>query len=660
MTENNSIFTDLDEKAVAVLRGLAMDGPQRANSGHPGTAMALSPLAHVLFTRVIKFDPTRLDWPDRDRFILSCGHASILIYSILHLMNAGLTLDDLKNFRRIHSKTPGHPEVGVVPGIEVTTGPLGQGLGNAVGMAIAERILKEKFGDKLVNHRVWVICSDGDFMEGISHEAASLAGHLGLDNLTVIYDNNHITIDGPTELAYSDDVKKRFESYGFEVIDIAEAFNDLDAIYHACQLTKSIKDKPSLIMIRSHIGYPSPHLTDTSKAHGEPLGENEVKLTKQILGLPADEEFYVPQEIYELYASHLQKNTALRISWEKTLETTDEKTLQLFKTFLNKEPLEGFSSSLPTFEAGEKIATRKALQTTINKTLDYLPFLVAGSADLTGNTGVALENAQVNSRNNKGSNQIAFGIREHVMGASMTGMALHGALLPVGGTFFVFSDYLRPSLRLAAFSNAHVIYSFTHDSIGLGQDGPTHQPVEHLASLRAIPNLTVIRPADANECAKAWELAVKLKGPVALILTRQTLDVIENTKDCDISKGAYVISSSENPQITLVASGSEVALALKAQKLLKDNNIESNVVSFASWNLFDEQPQDYKDKVIPKSIPSLSIEAAHPLGWEKYVTHSFGLTRYGLSGDGQEVFKALGFTPENIAQIAMKIIKEEK
>jgi transketolase len=659
MTQITKMFDSTDELAVAVLRGLAMDGPQRANSGHPGTAMALSPLAHVLFSRVIKFDPTDLDWPDRDRFILSCGHASILIYSILHLIGAGLTLDDLKNFRVINSRTPGHPEVGLVPGIEVTTGPLGQGLGNAIGMAIAERILREHFSENLVNHRIWVICSDGDFMEGISHEAGSLAGHLGLDNLTVIYDNNHITIDGSTELAYSDDVKKRFESYGWEVIDIGEAFNDLEAIYHALTLSKSIKDKPTLIMIRSHIGYPSPHKTDTSAAHGEPLGDEEIKLTKQILGLPPDEQFYVPKEVYSLYKEHMEKNIAARKRWQKLLENSPNETKQSFYRFLEKKPLEGFSEALPKFEPGTELATRKALQNLINATKNYLPFLVAGSADLTGNTGVALQES-VNSKTNKASHQIAFGIREHVMGAAMTGIALHGSLLPIGGTFFVFSDYLRPTLRLAAFSKAHVIYSFTHDSIGLGQDGPTHQPIEHLASLRAIPDLCVIRPADANECAKAWEFAVASSLPVALVLTRQNVPVLSETLNCNIELGAYLVKSSPDPRITLVASGSELSLALKASDILNTKSIQSNVVSMPSWDLFDKTPEQYKEKIIPKDIPSLSIEAAHPLGWEKYVKHSFGIKRYGLSGQGQDVFKALGFTPENIVEVVMSILKGDK
>jgi transketolase len=646
-------FDEIDDLCVNVIRGLAMDAPQKADSGHPGTAMALAPAAHVLFTRHLKFYPADLNYFDRDRFILSCGHASILIYSLLHLSSAGITLEDLKTFRQWGSKTPGHPEHGLVPGIEVTTGPLGQGIGNAVGMAIAERILRSRLGSDICDHYTYVFCSDGDLMEGISHEAASLAGHLGLGRLIVLYDDNHITIDGPTSLAYSDDVTKRFESYGWKVNNLGDCANDLSQLDWAFSDAKDESNQPKLIILRSHIGWPSPHKTDTSAAHGDPLGKDEILETKKILGLPAEKDFYVPPDTLKRYQEAFEGYKDEYERWKKAFENLSERKKRYFSApSLDKWEIKKFDTS-------KEVATRKAIQECLNETAVYLDQLVCGAADLTGNTGVKRPDEPVASADETGSRQIAYGIREHAMGAAMVGMALHKGMLPVGGTFFIFSDYMKPSIRLAALSNAHVIYSFTHDSIGLGQDGPTHQPVEQLAGLRAIPNLSVIRPADAHETQMAWKLAVEADGPVALILSRQALPVLEQTFCAPIEKGAYIVSDAKEPQITLVASGSEVSLCLKVQNELEKLEIASRVVSFPSWDMFENQDEEYKKSVIDPLIPSLSVEALSELGWHKYVTHTYGLNRFGASAPGEIVMDKLGFNVNDIVKKVTEILGKE-
>ena len=528
--------------------------------------MALAPLAHVLFTRVLRHDPTDPSWPDRDRFILSNGHASILLYSMLYLCGYGLTLDDLEVFRQWTSATPGHPEHGHTPGVEVTTGPLGQGFGNGVGMGVAERFLRARFGPDVVDHHTFVFCGDGDLEEGLSHEAASLAGHLGLGRLVYVYDDNHISIDGPTELAYTDDVPERFRAYGWHVDAVGEIANDTDALEQALRRAMAVEDRPSLIVLRSHIGWPAPHLTDTAKAHGEPFGEDEIRATKGILGLPPDQQFWVPDAVLDLYRRTIPRGQELRREWEQRFEGWDGDRAS-WEAAWSGGGLPGWEAKLPTFEAGQELATRKAVNACLNATADLLPGLVAGAADLTGNTGVALDGAERQSPEHPGGRQLYYGVREHAMGAVMTGMAHHGGILPVGGTFFCFSDYMRPAVRLAALSKAHVVYSWTHDSIGLGEDGPTHQPIEQLASLRAMPGLVVVRPADANETAHAWRLAVDGDLPTALVLSRQSLPVLEHTAEratTGVERGGYVLVDEDrraegtSPDVVLVSTGGVV------------------------------------------------------------------------------------------------------
>ncbi|HEX6166662.1 MAG TPA: transketolase, partial [Acidimicrobiales bacterium] len=488
----------LDQRAINVIRGLAMDGPQAARNGHPGTAMALAPLAHVLWTRIINYDAEAPDWPDRDRFVLSAGHASILLYSMLHLTGYGLTLDDLRDFRQWGSATPGHPEVHHTAGVEVTTGPLGQGLANGVGMGVAERWLRARFGPELCDHRTYVICSDGDMMEGASHEAASLAGHLKLGRLVYVYDDNHISIDGDTALSYSDDVVRRFEGYGWHVTQLGEIANDTDALEAALRAAGDDDEAPSLLVLRSHIGWPSPNFTDTADAHGNPLGDDEVVATKEILGLPTDKTFWVPDGVLDLYRAAGRRGRARREAWEKRLAEWDGDRVA-YDAAMAGRGLPGWQEALPSFEPGAKLATRKAGGACLQALVDVVPGLMGGGADLTGNTGTAIKDHGVFSAQQPGGRQMHFGVREHGMAGVMNGMAAHGGVLPVGGTFFIFSDYMRPAVRLAAMSEFKAIFSFTHDSVGLGQDGPTHQPIEHLAALRAMPGLRLVRPADANE-----------------------------------------------------------------------------------------------------------------------------------------------------------------
>src|SRR5262245_13103384 len=518
----------LEQRAINVIRGIAMDAPQAANSGHPGTAMALAPLAHVLWTRVLRYDAEAPHWPDRDRFVLSAGHASILLYSMLHLTGYGLTRDDLRAFRQWGSQTPGHPEVHHTAGVEVTTGPLGQGFGNAVGMGIAERWLRARFGPELCDHHTFVICSDGDLMEGVSHEAASLAGHLGLGRLVYVYDDNHISIDGPTELSYSDDVPGRFRSYGWHVEELGEVANEPDTLEAALRRAAAVEDAPSMLVLRSHIGWPSPQFTDAAEAHGNPLGEDEVRATKEILGLPPDETFWVPDDVLELYRAAGRRGRDERDAWEKRLAgyTGDREAWEACQAGTG---VNGGEQALPSWQAGESVPTRKASGACVQALSEVVPGLIGGGADLTGNTGTVIKDHGVFTPDEPDGRQIYFGVREHGMGSVMNGMAAHGGVLPVGGTFFVFSDYMRPAVRLAAMSGYKEIFSFTHDSVGLGQDGPTHQPIEHLASLRAMPQLRLIRPADANETVAAWRVAIESDGPTALVLTRQDVPVLPGT-----------------------------------------------------------------------------------------------------------------------------------
>ena len=651
----------LEQRGVDVIRGLAMDAPRAARSGHPGTAMALAPLAHVLFTRILRHDPSDPHWADRDRFVLSNGHASILLYSMLHLTGYGLTLDDLRDFRTWGSATPGHPELHHTAGVEVTTGPLGQGFANGVGMGIAERWLRDRFSPEVCDHHTYVVAGDGCLEEGISHEAASLAGHLRLGRLVYVYDDNHITIDGPTELSLNDNAAERFASYGWAVDDIGDVANDLDALESALLRARADEDRPSLIILRSHIGYPAPSLTDSSKAHGDPFNDEETRRTKEILGLPVDEPFWVPEDVLAMYRSTIPRGQAMRAEWESRLDSWGGDRAR-FDAALSGHGMPGWEATLPTFSPADgPMATRKAIKVCLDATQDLLPGLMPGSADLTGNTGMALAGATAQSVEEPGGSLIHYGIREHAMGAVMTGIATHGGTIPVGGTFFVFSDYMRGAVRVAALSRAHVIYSWTHDSVGLGQDGPTHQPIEQLAAIRAMPGLRVIRPADANETAQAWRVAVDGDGPTALILTRQDLPVLEATAELapeGVARGAYVLADpADGPaQIVLLGTGSEVSLCLDAARLLTEAGTRVRIVSLPSWELFAEQGTAYRDVVLPPGVPVLSVEAATTFGWERYADDSIGIDHFGASAPGEVVMREFGFDPVNVAARATALL----
>jgi len=655
--------TALEQLGINVIRGIAMDGPRAANSGHPGTAMALAPLAHVLFTRVMRHDPSEPRWPDRDRFVLSNGHASILLYSMLYLCGYGLTLDDLRAFRSFGSRTAGHPEIHLTPGLEVTTGPLGQGFANGVGMGIAERWMRTHYSPEIVDHHTYVIAGDGCLEEGISHEAASLAGHLALGRLVYIYDNNHISIDGPTELAYSDNVAERFAAYGWGVDDIVDVANDVDAIEAALLRAKADEDRPSLIILRSHIGYPSPHMMDTAKAHGDPFPPEEIRLTKEILGLDPDETFWVPDAVLDLYRRSIPRGQAFRAAWQERLEQWDGDKAR-WDAGLRGHGLAGWESTLPAFTPDDgPMATRQAMKACLDATGGSIPGIIPGSADLTGNTGMAMAGAVAQEKEEPGGSLIHYGIREHGMGGVMTGIAAHGGMLPVGGTFFVFSDYMRGAVRVAALSEAHVVYSWTHDSVGLGEDGPTHQPIEQLAAMRAMPELRLIRPADANETAQAWRLAVNGDGPTALILTRQKIPVLaeaaERAAD-GVERGGYVLRDADHgvPDIVLIGTGSEVHVCLAAADALAGRGVSARVVSLPSWDLFARQTQSYRNGVLPAGIPRLSVEAASSFGWERYADAFVAIDHFGASAPGEVNMREFGFTPEHVVDRANQLLAD--
>ena len=622
-----------------------MDAPLYAKSGHQGTAMALAPLAHVLYSRVMRHDPANPHWPDRDRFVLSNGHASILQYSMLFLTGYGLELHDIKQFRQWQSATPGHPEVGHTAGVEVTTGPLGQGFANSVGMAIAERLLADQFGTDVQSHHTFVIAGDGCFMEGVSHEAASLAGHLGLGGLVCVYDDNHITIDGKTDLSYSDDVAMRFAAYGWHVDNLGEVADDCDALEAGLRRAMAVTDKPSLLILRSHIASPSPDLTDAHEAHGNPFTAEQVSRTKAVMGIP-DEPYWAPDDLVSAYRLHAaSRGAAVRGEWQVRFEASPLDRAA-WDACWEATGTPGWTDSLPTFALGESIATRVAIQKVFDATLAVVPGLVAGAADLTGNTGTKLAGQLAQSASTPGGRQVYYGIREHAMGSAMVGMALHGGVLPAGGTFFVFLDYMRPAVRLAALSKAKVLFVFTHDSVGVGEDGPTHQPVEQIATLRAIPGLQVIRPADANETAQAWRIAVEHDGPTALVLSRQNLPVC--TDGAAVARGAAVIRACENPQVMLVATGSEVHLCVAAAEALAAAGVMASVVSMPSWDRFETQSAAYHSSVFPSGVPVLSVEAATTFGWARYATDSIGIDRFGASAPGALVLDKLGINVDNI------------
>ena len=640
-------MTDFDARAISTIRGIAMDGPHAARSGHQGTAMSLAPLAHVLFTRVMRYDASRPDWADRDRFVLSIGHASILQYALLHLAGYGLTIDDLKDFRQWGSATPGHPEVGHTAGVEVTTGPLGQGVANAVGMAIAEAQLRTRYGAELFDHHVYAIAGDGCLSEGVSHEAASLAGHLGLGKLVMVYDDNHITIDGTTELALTDDAAARFRAYGWHVVELGEVGEDLDALEAGLLEAKAVTDKPSLVIVRTIIGTPATESADTNHAHGYAMFDDEIAATKTVMGMPADETFHVPDDVTEQYRAAGLRGAPEREAWEARLEGYEGDRASL-EAQLSSTGLPGWEDDLPNFEVGDSVATRKASNAALQALVELVPGLTGGGADLTGNTGTVIKDHGVFSAADPGGRQIYFGVREHAMGAIANGMALHGGAIPVVGTFLVFADYMRGAVRLAALSEAKTIFVWSHDSVGVGEDGPTHQPVEQIASLRAIPGLRVIRPADANETVEAWKVAIASGGPTALILSRQNLPVLDGSAGAPVSAGAYVLSEADDAKVTLVGTGSEVSVCVDAAAALGAAGIPARVVSFPSWELFADADADTQEAVVRPEMPSLAIEAGVPQGWHQWVDDVVSIDRFGASAPGDTVMRELGINVDNV------------
>jgi transketolase len=653
----------LDQLCIDTVRTLAMDAVQQAESGHPGTAMALAPLAYVLWQRHLRYNPANPDWADRDRFVLSCGHACMLLYSALYLSGYDLSLDEIKQFRQWGTRTPGHSEHGVTPGVEATTGPLGQGTGNAVGMAIAEVELAALFnrpGHDIVDHYTYFLASDGDLMEGISHEACSLAGHLKLGKLIGFYDDNHITIDGDTALTFSDDTGKRFEAYGWHVQRVADG-NDLDALDKAIRAAKGVADQPSLIIIRTHIGWGSPHKQDTAEAHGAPLGVEEVKLTKQKLGWPTLEPFHVPEEALAQWRRAQARGAGLEAAWRKKWEayrkTHPERGAELERRLAGKLP-DGWDAALPAFGPQDAQATRAASGKVLNALALRLPELIGGSADLAGSNNTDIKGG------GPGRN-FHFGVREHGMAAVVNGICLHGGFIPFCGTFLIFSDYMRPSIRLAALTHLRPIYVFTHDSIGLGEDGPTHQPIEQLSALRAIPNMTVIRPADATEVVEAWRAAILHEGgPVALVLTRQKVSVVDRTKyalAAGLHRGGYVLAEAPGgkAEIVLMGTGSEVELVLGAYETLKADGRRPMAVSMPCLEFFAKQPQAYRDSVLPPGVRRVAVEAAAPMSWYRWIGERgviVGIERFGASAPYQRIYKELGLTVDGVVTEAKRLL----
>jgi transketolase len=665
---------DIDQLAINTIRTLSMDAVQKAESGHPGTPMALAPLAYKLFTQHMKHDPSDPKWFDRDRFVLSAGHASMLLYSALYLTGYGLTLEDLKQFRQWESRTPGHPEYGYAPGVETTTGPLGQGIANAIGFAMAEAHMAAVFnrpGHEIVNHYTWVIASDGDLMEGVSHEASSFAGHNGLGKLIVFYDDNRITIDGPTDLSYSDDAEKRFQGYHWQVLRLDDV-NDLNAIDRVIAQAKAEKDRPTLVITRTHIGYGSPNRQDTAKAHGEPLGKEEVVLTKKKLGWPwPDDSFKVPNEVLDHTRKAIAHGKKRNVEWQKVLaeyrRLFASDAVELERRIAGRLP-DGWQSKIPSFtKENGNVASRAASNVVLNALVTVLPELIGGSADLTPSNGTALKNQPVFARDRKDGRYVHFGIREHGMAGIMNGLALHGGVRPFGGTFLIFSDYMRPSVRLASIMKQPVIFVYTHDSIGLGEDGPTHQPIEQLSTLRAIPDFCLIRPADATESAEAWRVAIERRdGPTALVFTRQKLGFIDREKygpASDLARGAYVLAGDATPQVVLMSSGSEVALILAAHEKLSAQGIKARVVSMPSHELFARQDAKYRASVLPADIPRVAIEAAHPMSWNRWVGGNgvvLGIERYGASAPYERIYEELGLTVDKVVAAATDLVKKAR
>jgi transketolase len=667
----NATNQDIETLGINTVRILAADAVQKANSGHPGTPMALAPMGHVLWTQFLKYNPKNPQWPNRDRFILSAGHACMLQYSFLYLTGYDLSLDDLKNFRQMNSKTAGHPEYGLCPGIDVTTGPLGQGFANGVGFAIAQKHLAARYnkpGFDLFDYKIYAICSDGDMMEGVTSEAASMAGHLELGNLIYLYDDNHISIEGDTDITFNEDVGKRFEAYGWQVQTVTDG-NDITAIARALLNAKMETQKPSLIKVRTEIAYGSPNKVNTAAAHGSPLGVDEVRLVKEFFGFDPDKAFVVADKVLKYYHEKGGRGVGLEKDWDDLYKKYKEKFPGLaaeYELFSSGKLPKGWTDKLPVFKASDpKMATRQASGKVLNAIAESLPALIGGAADLSPSTDTTLKEFDSFTSENRNGRNFHFGIREHAMGSALNGMALTKGLIPYGATFLIFSEYMRPPIRLAAIMKIRPIFVYTHDSIGLGEDGTTHQPIEQLISLRSIPNITVIRPADANETSYAWKAALEHKdGPVVLVFTRQGLPILDQdkyAKASNLEKGAYVLSeASKNPDLILIATGSEVSLILQAQAKLEEDGISTRVVSMPSWELFEKQSAAYKESVFPKAYRKrLAVEMASPMGWLKYTTDEgdmLGMTTFGESAPAEDLYKHFGFTVENVVKKAKALL----
>ncbi|MGN6180325.1 MAG: transketolase [Mucilaginibacter sp.] len=662
---------NIEQLGIDTARILAADAVQKANSGHPGTPMALSPMAHVLWTKFMHYNPKNPNWANRDRFILSCGHASMLQYAFLYLTGYDLSLDDLKNFRQMNSKTAGHPEYGLCPGVEVTTGPLGQGVANGVGFAIGQKALAARYnkpGYDIFDYHVYAICSDGDLMEGVASEAASMAGHLELGNIIYLYDDNHISIEGSTDITFNEDVSERYRSYGWHVQELPDV-NDIHALEMAILNAKAEKQKPSLIRVRSVIAYGSPNKANTSGAHGSPLGADEMKLVKEFFGFDPEKSFEVPAEVLDFYHKAGEKSAENETKWNKTYADYKAAFPELaaeYELLSSGKLPEGWANDLPVFkpDAG-KVATRVASGKALNAIAAKLPLLMGGAADLAPSTETNLKAFDSFTSENRAGRNFHFGIREHAMGSALNGMALTAGIIPFGATFLIFSEYMRPPIRLAAIMKIAPIFVYTHDSIGLGEDGTTHQPIEQLASLRSIPNITVIRPADANESVQAWKVAVEHKGgPTVLVFTRQGLPIIDQdkyAKATNLAKGAYILSeASKDAELILIATGSEVSLIMQAQEKLEAEGIPTRVVSMPSWELFEKQDAAYKESVFPKNKRKrLAVEMASPMGWSKYTTDegdTVAMTTYGESAPAEVLFKHFGFTVDNVVAKAKALL----
>ncbi len=675
MTTATKTKTDLDQLCINTIRTLSLDAIQKANSGHPGLPLGMAPAAYILWTKFMRHNPKNPKWFNRDRFLLSAGHGSMLIYSLLHLTGYDLSLDELKNFRQLHSKTPGHPENFMTPGVEITTGPLGQGFANGVGMGIAQKHLEAMFNKKgfnVIDHFIYCICSDGDLMEGVSYESASLAGHLKLDNLIYLYDDNKITIDGSTDLAFTEDVTQRFESCGWHVSEVADG-NDLKAIESAIKEAQKIKDKPKLIRVKTIIGFGMPK-AGTSKAHSDAPGEDAVKETKRNLNWDENAQFFIPKEALAVFREAVKSGAASEKEWEALVKKYEKEFPELGKTLKDTRKNElpkDWEKSLPTFDGVEAKATRAYSGEIINAIAATIPQMIGGSADLAPSNNTMIKDSTDFQFGKYEGRNLHYGIREHAMGAAMNGMALYGSVIPYGGTFQTFSDYMRPTIRLAALSRVQTIFVFTHDSIGLGEDGPTHQSVEHLAALRAIPNLALIRPCDAHETREAWRAALlRNNAPTAFAFSRQKVALIDRKKYADakgLHKGAYVLAEAENkkggkavPKLLIIATGSEIGLAMEAREKLNASGTPTRVVSMPCWEFFDEQSDAYKESVLPKSLKArLAIEAGVSLGWHKYVGlegDTLTVDKFGASAPAEDVFRDYGFTVENVIKMAKKLV----